>query len=154
MTGIWQDDRQRILDEYMINNKGAEHYCLSSCWIWAWSDDPLSNGINSQITPPSPLPSCERIRRVKIAPATGTFLSTTWKIRRCNLRRGGGGGGSHEWRLGLASWNKEYSFLMISPRLYDISPFFLLILSPHWTADLLILIRILGDGYSLLGSKK
>ncbi len=109
-----------------------------------------SNGIVSQITLPSPLSSCEWIRRVKTAPANGTLLSTTWKIRRRNLRRGGGDGVGG----GLASWNKEYSFLMISPKLYDISPFFWLILSPHWTADLLILIRLLGDGYSLLSSKK
>jgi hypothetical protein len=63
-------------------------------------------------------------------------------------------GGSLEWRLGLAHLNNEYSFLMISPKLYDISLFFLLILSPLLTADLLIPIRLLGDGYSLLGSKK
>jgi hypothetical protein len=62
-------------------------------------------------------------------------------------------GGWREWRLGLASWNKEYSFLMISPKLYDISSFFWLILSPHWTEDLLILIRLLGDGYSQWAAK-
>jgi hypothetical protein len=64
------------------------------------------------------------------------------------------GGGSLEWWLCLAHLNNEYSFLMISPKLYDISLFFLLILSPLLTADLLIPIRLLGDGYSLLGSKK
>jgi hypothetical protein len=49
---------------------------------------------------------------------------------------------------------RKYSFLMISQKLYDFSPFFLLISSPHWKADFLILIRLLGDGFSLLGSKK
>jgi hypothetical protein len=51
-----------------------------------------------------------------------------WKIRRRNLRRGGGdalNGG-----LGLAHFHNEYSFLMISPKLLDFSLFFLLIPSP------------------------
>jgi hypothetical protein len=43
---------------------------------------------------------------------------------------GGGGGGRYEWRLGLAHFHKEYSFLMISPNLHDISLLFLLIPSP------------------------
>jgi hypothetical protein len=42
---------------------------------------------------------------------------------------------------------------MISPKLHDFSLFFLLIPSPLGTAVLLVLIRLLGDGYSLLGSK-
>jgi hypothetical protein len=37
------------------------------------------------------------------------------------------GEGSLEWRLGLAHFHTEYSFLMISPKLHDISLFFLLI---------------------------
>jgi hypothetical protein len=37
------------------------------------------------------------------------------------------GGGTYEWRLGLAHFHNEYSFLMISPKLYDFSQFFLLI---------------------------
>jgi hypothetical protein len=65
-------------------------------------------------------------------------------------RWGVGVGGGLPWLLET----KEYSFLMISPKLYDISPFFLLILSPHRAADPLIPIKLLGDGYSLLGSKK
>jgi hypothetical protein len=40
------------------------------------------------------------------------------------------GGGHYEWRLGLAHFHNEYSFLMISPKLYDFSLFFLLIPSP------------------------
>ena len=42
----------------------------------------------------------------------------------------GGWGGRYEWRLGLAHFHNEYSFLMISPNLHDISLFFLLIPSP------------------------
>ncbi len=42
----------------------------------------------------------------------------------------GVGGGCYECRLGLAHFHNEYSFLMISPKLYDISLFFLLIPSP------------------------
>ncbi len=43
---------------------------------------------------------------------------------------------------------------MISPKLYDFSPFFLLIFSPLGTADFLMLLELSGDGYSLLCSKK
>jgi hypothetical protein len=43
---------------------------------------------------------------------------------------------------------------MISPKLHDISPFFLLIFSLLRTADFFILLRLPGDGYSLLCSKK
>ncbi len=64
------------------------------------------------------------------------------------------GGGRLEWRLGLSHFHHGYNFLMISPKLHDISLFFLLIPSPFWTAVLLVLTRLLGDGYSLLGSKK
>jgi hypothetical protein len=39
-------------------------------------------------------------------------------------------GGSLEWRLGLAHFHNEYSFLMISPKLHGFSLFFLLIPSP------------------------
>jgi hypothetical protein len=41
-----------------------------------------------------------------------------------------GGGGSLEWRLGLAHFHNGYGFLMISPKLHDISLFFLQIPSP------------------------
>ncbi len=43
---------------------------------------------------------------------------------------------------------------MISPKLLDFSPFFLLIFSPLVTADFLLLLELSGDGYSLLCSKK
>ncbi len=49
---------------------------------------------------------------------------------------------------------RKYSFLMISPKLLDISPFFLLIFSPLEKADFLMLLKLPGDGYSLLCSKK
>ncbi len=48
----------------------------------------------------------------------------------------------------------KYSFLKISPKFLDISPFFLLIISPLGTADFLVLLELSGDGYSLLCSKK
>jgi hypothetical protein len=50
--------------------------------------------------------------------------------------------------------NKEYSFLMISPKLFDFLPFFFLISSPLGIADFLVLLELSGDGYSLLCSKK
>jgi hypothetical protein len=56
--------------------------------------------------------------------------------------------------LGLAHFHNSYSFLMISPNLFDIWPFFLLIPSRYETALFLTLLRLPGDGYSLLGSKK
>jgi hypothetical protein len=56
--------------------------------------------------------------------------------------------------LGLAHFHNGYSSLMITPNLLDIWPVFFLILSRYETAHFLIVIRTLGDGYSLLGSKK
>jgi hypothetical protein len=49
---------------------------------------------------------------------------------------------------------KEYSFLMISPKLLDFSPFFFLMFSPLGTADFFMLLEPPGNGYSLLCSKK
>jgi hypothetical protein len=49
---------------------------------------------------------------------------------------------------------RKYSFLMISPKLLDFSPFFLLIFSPLGTADFFMLLELSGHGYSLLCSKK
>jgi hypothetical protein len=56
--------------------------------------------------------------------------------------------------LGSAHFHNGYSFLMISPNLLDIWPVFFLILSRYETAHFLIVFMPLGDGYSLLGSKK
>jgi hypothetical protein len=56
------------------------------------------------------------------------------------------------WRAFLHTM--KYSFLMISPKLHDFSPFFLSIFSPLGTADFLMLLELPGDGYSLLCSKK
>jgi hypothetical protein len=50
--------------------------------------------------------------------------------------------------------NTGISFLMISPKLLDVCPLFLLVFSPIKTADLLILFKPSGDGYSLLSSQK
>jgi hypothetical protein len=47
-----------------------------------------------------------------------------------------------------------YGFLMISPNLHDIWAMFFLILSQDLKLVLLMSLRTLGDGYSLLGSKK
>jgi hypothetical protein len=49
---------------------------------------------------------------------------------------------------------RKYSFLKISPKLLDFSPFFFLIFSPLGTEDFLMLLERPGDGYSLLCSKK
>ncbi len=49
---------------------------------------------------------------------------------------------------------RKYSFLIISRKLLDFSPFFLLIFSPLGTADFLMLLELSGDGYSLLCSKQ
>jgi hypothetical protein len=49
---------------------------------------------------------------------------------------------------------RKYSFLMISLKLLDFSPFFFLISSALGTADFLVLLELSGDGYSLLCSKK
>ncbi len=56
--------------------------------------------------------------------------------------------------LGSFFFHNDYSFLMISPNLLDIWPMFLLILSRYETAHFLTLLRLPGDGYSQLGSKK
>jgi hypothetical protein len=56
--------------------------------------------------------------------------------------------------LGLAHFHNGYRFLMISPNLLDIIWSILLIPSRYETAHFLTLIRLPGDGYSLLGSKK
>jgi hypothetical protein len=55
--------------------------------------------------------------------------------------------------LGLAHFHNGYSFLMISPNLHDIWPVFFLVPSRYETAHFLIVLRLPGDGYSLLGSK-
>jgi hypothetical protein len=54
----------------------------------------------------------------------------------------------------LAHFHNGYSFLMISPNLLDIWPLFFLIPSRYKTAHFLMLLKLPGDGYSLLGSKK
>jgi hypothetical protein len=56
------------------------------------------------------------------------------------------------WRAFLHTM--KCSFLMISPKLHDFSPFFFLTSSPLGTADFLVLLELSGDGYSLLCSKK
>jgi hypothetical protein len=48
----------------------------------------------------------------------------------------------------------EISFLMISPYLLDFCPVYLLVFSLLETADFLMLLKPLGDGYSLLCSQK
>jgi hypothetical protein len=65
-----------------------------------------------------------------------------------------GVGEGGRYACGLAHFHNGYSFLMISPNLLDIWPTFLLILSRYETAHFLIVLRLPGDGYSLLGSKK
>ncbi len=87
----------------------------------------------------------------------GGFWITTWKTRQkhppIDLAGGGGRGDACMW-FGLAHFYNGYSFLMISANLLDIWPVFFLILSRCGTLHFLIVIRTLGDGYSLLGIKK
>jgi hypothetical protein len=83
------------------------------------------NGINPQITPHSP-----SNWRVAMASCLGTFnshISLHHVENPPSQLPKRWGGGSLEWRLGLAHFHNGYSFLMISPKLYDISLFFLLI---------------------------
>jgi hypothetical protein len=82
------------------------------------------NGTVSQITPPSPLLPREWFWRVNLAHEVRTLPSTCAVTAHEEV---GGGMGSP-----LAGYtpNKEYSFLMISPKLFDFSPFFFLISSP------------------------
>jgi hypothetical protein len=54
----------------------------------------------------------------------------------------------------LAHFLNGYSFLMISPNLHDIWAMFFLTLSCCEKLVLLMILRTLGDGYSLLGNKK
>jgi hypothetical protein len=56
--------------------------------------------------------------------------------------------------LDLANFHNGYSFLMISPNLLDIWPVFFFVPSRYEAAHFLIVLRLPGDGYSLLGSKK
>jgi hypothetical protein len=49
---------------------------------------------------------------------------TTWKIHPQNSPFG-----QEEWRLGLAHFHNEYSFLMIYPNLHDIVPLTLALLN-------------------------
>jgi hypothetical protein len=56
--------------------------------------------------------------------------------------------------LGLAHFHNGYRFLTISPNLHDIWPMFFLVPSRYEIAHFFIVLRLPGDGYSLLGSKK
>ncbi len=67
-------------------------------------------------------------------------------------RRGGVGGGLGSPLAGFSP-NTDISFVMISPNLLDICLVFLLVFSPLETADLLMLFKPLGDGFSLLCSQ-
>jgi hypothetical protein len=59
-------------------------------------------------------------------------------VNSAESQRGGEGGGLGSPLAGFSP-NTEISFLMISPKLLDICPVFLLVFSPLETADLLIL---------------
>jgi hypothetical protein len=95
---------------------------------WGQSDDPLLNGINSQITPPSPLHLASSHGELPWRLQLAHFPSPRGKSAVATCEEVGGG--SLEWRLGLAHFHNEYSFLMISPKLHDFSLLFLLIPSP------------------------
>jgi hypothetical protein len=90
--------------------------------------------------------------QVTTAGKFGGFWITTWKTRQKYLAVEGEGDACM-W-LGLAHFLNGYSFLMISPNLLDIWPVVFLILSCCEMLHFFIVIRTLGDGYFLLGSKK
>jgi hypothetical protein len=73
------------------------------------------------------------------------------KVARFRHSAVGGGLGSPPVVFSL---NTGISFVMISPKLLDIWPVFLLVFSPIKTAHLLILFWPSGEGYSLLCSPK
>jgi hypothetical protein len=66
-------------------------------------------------------------------------LAFSPRVKVAGFRRGAGGGGGLGSPLGGFSQNTGMSFLMISPKLLDICPVFLMVFSPIKTADLLIL---------------
>jgi hypothetical protein len=90
----------------------------------------------------------------------GTFI---WRIllhhvenspqKPADSLEGEGGGTLCMW-LGLAHFHNGYSFWTISPNLHDIWPMFFLVPSRYETAYFFIVLRLPGDGYYLLGSKK
>ena len=86
----------------------------------------------------------------------GVFCSATWKTRHQNppIDWEVGEEGCYACGLAWLIFTTDIVFLAISPNLHDIWPLFLLIPSRYLTAHLLTLLRLLGDGYSLLGSKK
>ena len=75
------------------------------------------------------------------------------RVNSADSRRSGVGGGLGSPLAGFSP-NTEISFLMISPYLLDFCPVFLLVYSSLETADFFMLFKPLGDGYSLLCSKK
>jgi hypothetical protein len=102
---------------------------------------------------PRPPPPPPRVILVSKSRTCGSHLpSNTCKMCGNGSRRGGGMAWVAFWRAFLNT--EKCSFLMISPKLLYISPFFLLIFSPLGTADFLVLLALPGDGYSLLCSKK
>jgi hypothetical protein len=72
--------------------------------------------------PPPSIPQVNPASENGATPPRGKSTDTT--------RQEVGEGERLKWRLGLAHFHNEYSFLMISSKLHDISLFFLLILSP------------------------
>ncbi len=77
---------QRKLGKSCQNNKGAEYYCLSSCWICSQYDDPLTNGIVS---------NQNQIKKEKCT-FCYTFLKESKNRPLFNTKQLGGGGGNCE----------------------------------------------------------
>ncbi len=105
-------------------------------------------------SPPPPPPFSLRLNPVGGFHTPWPNLAFSPRVKFAESRRGVVGG------VGLSSPltgfypNTEISFLMISPKLLDICPVFLLVFSPIKTSDLLILLCPSGDGNSLLCSQK
>jgi hypothetical protein len=86
----------------------------------------------------SPLPFFPRLNLAGGFGALRLNLAFSPRVKVAGFRRREEGGGLGSPLAGFLP-NTEISFLMISPKLLDICPVFLLVFSPIETADLLIL---------------
>ncbi len=118
----------------------------------SWNIALLLSYLRNTVFPP--LPFLRRLNRAGGFGAWRLNLAFSPRVKVARFRRSAGGRGGLGSSLPGFSPNTGISFLMISPKLLDICPIFLLVFSPIKTADLLILFQPWGDGNSLLCSQK